>query len=58
MSKKGSSMNCEDAQLFIDAYVDGEFEERERTEFELHLEDNARAVDARSRVASSGQGSA
>lgn len=32
-------MNCEDAQLFIDAYVDGEFEERERTELELHLED-------------------
>ncbi|MGM0555427.1 MAG: zf-HC2 domain-containing protein [Myxococcota bacterium] len=46
-------MNCEDAQLFIDAYVDGEFEERERTEFELHLEDCEscrRQVEGRVRV--------
>ena len=46
-------MNCEDAQLFIDAYVDGEFEERERAEFELHLEDCEscrRQVEGRYRV--------
>jgi mycothiol system anti-sigma-R factor len=46
-------MNCEEAQLFIDAYVDGEFEDRERAEFELHLEDCdscRRQVEGRVRV--------
>lgn len=30
-------MNCQEFQLFSDAYVDGEFEERERAEIEAHL---------------------
>lgn len=30
-------MNCKEFQLFSDAYVDGEFEERERADIEAHL---------------------
>ncbi len=31
-------MNCQDFQLFADAYVDGEFSDRERAEIEAHLQ--------------------
>lgn len=31
-------MKCEDARQFVDAYVDGEFGERERAEFDVHIE--------------------
>ena len=30
-------MNCDDFTPFIDAYIDGEFDERDRVEFEAHL---------------------
>ena len=32
-------MNCEEFQLFSDAYVDGEFGDRERAEIEAHLQE-------------------
>jgi len=31
-------MTCEDFVPFIDAFVDGEFDERERAEMEVHLD--------------------
>ena len=37
MSKEGVALRCAGIQRFVDTYLDGEFAERDRGEFEAHL---------------------